>query len=125
VRRSPLQGDEFVARTAGCDVGERPGPELGTGAFGLVHGREALGLGGGLGADADDDDLRELGALGAVHGHDDGPAGLDAVAVDRADGDGLGGGALLEPPVEHCGGGVERLGDRRGDVDDRLGAAAR
>ncbi len=36
-----------------------------------------------------------------------------------------GGDALLEPPVEHCGGGVERLGDRRGDGDDRLGAAAR
>ena len=75
--------------------------------FGLIHGREALGLGGGLGADADEDDLGELGALGAVHGHDDGPAGLVAVAVEGADdavslvavvdedGDGLGGGALL------------------------------
>ena len=140
LRRSPLEDDEFVARAAGRDVGERSGPQFGIGAFGLVHCGEAVDLGRGLGSDADEHDLGEFGALGPVHGHDDRLAGLDPVAVDGPhcdaalaeavddpvslvavvdeDGDGLGGGALLQPAVEGCGGGVELLGDG-GCVADR------
>ena len=77
MRRLPLPHDELVARAAGGDVGERPCPELGIAAFRIVHGREEFSLGGSLGGDVDEHDLRELGALSAVHVHDDGPAGLD------------------------------------------------